>query len=368
MLRCCLLLCVCLLGVAAWAAEAVPAEKLPAGLQQLVTTPQGTYWLYHRTPATDTDVRVADFPRGLTLDSFVYRVRDRKKRDVAFYALRRATTTATLDEVAAFFTQALGAGVQREDVAGRTTLVAGTLDQFRMVTIVPAAGRTTVRVERVEKYTIPPRVYTPEEQRVQRVVQELAAAYQARQTLEYRANWITVVGPKDTPAPALAWHVTFSRPAQVAGTATVIMPDDPATPAVTALTYATKGTSLLVTRQDGKPETRPLGKALTLDDVAELDDDPVVCLFLGDPLIGPAVDALALLPVPGMTPAQAVQVVLTFPDDRRTLRLTIDRVARRVLRSDVETRDADGHTATLRRDYLTAVPSPPPPATVQPGP
>ncbi len=345
MMRGSLLLLVCLLCVGAYAAPTVvSAEKLPAALQEAVTTPHGIYLLYYRTPAVDADLALPDYPRGLTLDSFVYHVRDRKHRDVARYACRRFTTTAGIAEVTAYFRTLLGPGMQTEALPTRTTLVAGTLAHFRMITLVPVAGHLTVREEQVEKFTIPPRVYTAEEQRVLRVVNTLARDYRTLAGLTFDAAWTAqTAAATEPPAPVLTWHVAYLRPAELTATASVGK--------IVALQYATKARTLLVTRQDGKTETRPLDKELTLDAIPELGDDPAMHLLLGDPLVTPATDYLALLPVPGHELDDQVQVVLTFPDDRETLRLTIDRRANTLARSEVESRDAEGHVSTMTRTY-----------------
>jgi hypothetical protein len=283
---------------------------------------------------------------ALVDESFVYRVRDRKKRDVLRMARVTLVTVTPAEEVAAFYTRVLGADAARETNkdTGEITLTTGTRDNLRLVVIAPKPGSCHVRQERLQQFTIPPRTFTEAEQRVVRVFSELAQTYAAAARLTYTMEQQVELSPAmgETKPPVLHWEIDYARPATLALTAHV--------GETLGLQIATKEGALLVTRPGREDETRPIKDAISLETVPELGGDPVARLILGEDLLASA-DYLALSAVKDVPPHQQVLMTLTFPEEEMTLTLLIDRRRNAVLRSEVLLTGPEGRWTRTVRTY-----------------
>ncbi len=313
-----------------WGAERAPAVK------SAIESADGTYLIWHRTPADSMDLQMSlDLP-GIVLNSDAYRVRDRKRRDIAFYASVRITTVLSPEEIIARYARELGPDVRREtlDATRETTLVAGTDRAYRLVVVAPMEGHCRVRLERVEHFEIPPRVYTEREQQVVRLVEQVQRQYAQARSVRYQVkHWVESpdAGEGTGVSPTLQWSVEYTRPAQLSMLVTL---DE-----VTALQVKTRDNALIVSRQvQQEDETRPIEDGITLSLVPELRDDPVARMMLDDGVLGAQVDYLAILSMTTGDEGRRADVVLTYPENDNALYLTIDLDRQLVLRSVVEQR------------------------------
>lgn len=336
------------------------AEEPPPFTREVSHTSEGTFVVYHRATATAVDLEMPIVGALRITESFVYHVRDRKKRDILRFAHVVFSSAKSAEETTAYYAGVLGASAARETdpATGAVTLTAGTAENFRLVVITPKPDGCDARLERVMRFTYPPRVYTADEQRVLRVLREVAATYRQAGHIAYAMAQNVELSPAmsgvNTP-PTLCWQVDFTRPATISVTAKV---GD-----TLGLAIVTKDGALQVTRPESPPEMRPLKDAITLTDVPELHGDPVARLLFGEDLLADGVDYLALSTVKG-APAQ-VAMTLTFPEQNEMLTLVIDRRSNTVLRSEVLTTGEQGRWTRMRRDYtdlqLTpAIPAPAP--------
>jgi hypothetical protein len=358
----------CILATAAIAAaETVPApppSDAPVVTRETAKTPEGTVTIWRRTPATEADLEMPVCGHALVVESFAYRVRDRKKRDLMRYARIDLTSARPVDEVLDFYHGALGKDVARETDAktGEITLTSGVEGNLRLVTIAPKAGYCDLRLERVQRYAIPPRVFTPREQQALRVLRAVEKTYRGANRVAFRVaqtfqmNW----KPKEqAKIPTLTWSLDITRPQTVAVEASV--------DGVTALKMTTRGDGLLVSRQNQPDETRALKAPLDLAQLPELQSDPVSRLLLGDDLASARLDFLDLQAVPGV-PRQA-RLVLTYPEESSTITLTIDLATSTVLQSAVVLAGEEKRRTTMLRDYTNIIlapasaPAPAAPAT-----
>ncbi|MHB9131854.1 MAG: hypothetical protein ACYDBB_12310 [Armatimonadota bacterium] len=337
----CMLLIIAVMPVLG--ADTVPAKAT----MEVVRTAEGTFYVWHRTPAERADLGMPIFNRGLVLDSFTYRVRDRKRRDKLFYARTVLTTTLSADEVVRFYQRHLGNGAQKQVDAGtgETSLSSGTKEHFRLVTITPAKDYAQIRLEHVQHFTIPPRVYTSGEQRVIRVLEDIAANYRTARHVAYTVEQQVAVPPQATPAApphTLVWTIDFTRPDSLHIVARV---DD-----VIGLEINTDGDHLVVKRQEGEPEQRSLAKGLGIELLPELQDDTAARMLLGEQPISPEADYLALLPVDGVPMDRQVEVVITYPEREAKLFLFVDLTAKIILRSEIEVK-VEKETVRMLRTY-----------------
>ncbi|OPZ86366.1 MAG: hypothetical protein BWY76_00980 [bacterium ADurb.Bin429] len=301
--------------------------------REVSRTPWGTFIVFHRTPATTEDLEMPLFTGALTDESFVYRVRDRKKRDVLRMARVTFITLTPLEEVATFYARALGEGMTRETNAetGEITLARGTADNLWLVVIAPKEKTCHVRQERIQQFTAPPRELTAEELRVARVYAEVMATYlrapRIAVTVEQHTELSEAMaeGTRTSP-PVLTWKIDFTRPASLTLSAAV--------GETLGLEIMTKDGALIVSRQGRDDETRPLDGAITLATVPELRGDPLARMVFGEDLPTDA-DYLALSAMPGIPPHKQVRMTLTFPEEEMVLTLLIDRQRNTVLRSEV---------------------------------
>lgn len=353
--------------VAGMTAEDTP----PPATHEIARTVQGTFLVWHRSPALAADIEMPVFGNSLTLESFTYRVRDRKRRDVLRYARIKLTSGQPLEDITGFYRRALGKQVVQETApnTGEVTLASGTKNNVRLVSIFPYANYCHIRLERVQHFTIPPRVYTARERQVMRVVQQVERAYLAAPHVAYHMaqhSEILHCAEHEEPPPALDWTVDFQRPAQLRCTVTSAKGME--------LSLLTQDGNLLVSMPGKAMEKRPLtgAGALTAALLPELQDDLVARLMLGDPLISPEIDFLDLQPVKGVPANQQARVALTFPDKRISLSLVIDLPRKTLLRSEILLTQ-DDHVERIIRVYTDmrvdapvpmhrqAIPSPPQP-------
>jgi len=350
----------CLLGAAARGGDPpVPFTR------EVSRTPWGTFIVYHRAPAAADDLEMPLFPGALTDESFVYRVRDRKRRDVLRMARVTFITVSAPEAVAAVYARALGDGAARETNAetGEVTLTSGTADNLRLAVITPREQTCHVRLERIQQFTIPPRALTAAELRVVRVYAEVMATYRdARRvafTVEQRTELSDAMADGlRAPPPILTWQVDFTRPATLTLSAAV--------GETRGLGIVTTDGALVVSRQGRDDETRPIDGALTLETVPELRADPLARILFGETLPDGA-DYLALSAVQDIPPHQQVRMTLTFPEEAMVLTLDIDRRRNTVLRSEVLLTGEDHRWVRTIRTYTNCLLEPATPAPAPAG-
>ena len=334
---------------------------VPAAAQEAVSTDDGTFTVWHRTPAKEADLEMP-FCTGILLESAVYRVRDRKKRDVLRYAIARFSTTQKIDEIVAQYRRALGltARSEKATTTGVITLCDGIQDDCRIVSVTPQGAICRVTLTRIRRFTPPPRVYSDREQQALRILRDVAATYQAARRIAYHfEQTVTTTESNATsqPPPVLMWDVEFVRPAQLRVTAT--LNGEP------GLTITTTDGKLVVTRPGQPDETRPLTLPLTLAQVPELEGDVYAHLMLGDNLVTKLVDYLGLLPVDGQPLTRQAQLVLTYPENMATLHLELEMTRKIVLRSVVAINDGT-QRAQIVRTYRDVILEPAAAAVTEP--
>ena len=317
---------------------ATPSSAKPGVTQETVVTSDGIFLLWHRTPAQAVDVGMPVLHDSLTLESFAYRVRDRKRRDLLQYARMRLATTAPLAAVTQFYCAALGKAVVQSTNKenGEVTLAAGSKDNLRMVTITPQEKNCHIRLERTVRYTIPPRIFTAGEQQVIRVLTEVGHTYQSARQVRLTAVQHTVLLDQKAPGknpPDVTWTYDFSHPDRLQISAT--------TGTKSVLTMTTSEGNLIVTAPQRQEEKRPIEGKITTELVPEIQDDPVARLMLGESLIIPALDFLSLDAMPGAAAGRQVKIALTYPDKRAKLFLIVDLQQKTILRSEMLTDEED---------------------------
>lgn len=344
-------LAILVLAVLLWGHYVLAAQSpLAPATKEVVQTGKGTFTIWHRTPAVETDVEMPVLDNGLVLESFAYRVRDRKNRDVMRYARIKVTTTQTPASVAKFYQHTLGTAAVMSTAkdTGEITLAAGTKDNMRLVTIIPNATFCHVRLERVVRYAIPPRVYTAQEQRVFTLLDKVGRAYQNARQVSYSIQQHTVIlhcAEGEKAPPDMTWTIDFQRPDQLQCSVTGGKDGKE-----TLLSVVTKDGKLVLSAPGKEDEQRAFTGAITADLLPELQDDAAARLMLGDALITPAVDFLAVQPVSGIPSDQQAQIVLTFPESRAKFFLYLDLQHATLLRSEIHVSQED-HEERITRTY-----------------
>ncbi len=322
-------------------AKPSPATAATGLTGEVVHTDDGTFLLWQHTPATVADLEMPLCAQQKVRDSFAYRVCNRKRYKLLHYARVNLDTGQSPAAVIAFYRAVLGkqAVMQTAKGTGVVTLAAGTSDNVRLVTITPDAQGCRVRLERVHNFTIPPRIYTPQERRVLRVLENVAQTYRTARHIAYTMEQRNISDSASDKEKTLTCTVDFHRPTDLhlsvtAGTTTV-------------MTINTRAHQLVLTAPGAKDVQRTIGEKLTSALLPELQDDLVVRWMLGDPAVTPAVDYLALNSVAGVPSDRQVEAMLTYPDRGVKLLLFIDLQQKTLLRSETLSTDGD---ARLRID------------------
>jgi hypothetical protein len=269
-------------------------------------------------------------------------------RTLLLFARAQMTTPATVDDMVKFYREALGTSVVQEVDAktGEILLTAGEQDHFQLVTITAKPSGCLVKIEHTQQFTLTPRVFTGNELRVKRLLDEITQRYQNAQGIVYTMTQQAILPKSDaqaeTPA-ALVWTVNVKRPAQLQVTATV--------KDVLALSLTTEKDTLRVHRQAGKDVVRPLTGDITLDVVPEMEDDPVAKLFFGVNLVNEHLDYLDVQEIPGVPSYQRAKIVLTYPDWDEILYLDVDLQQKVILRAETVVKD-HGTDSTVVRTYI----------------
>ena len=324
-------------------AGAAETGALPPAEKETVRTAQGLVKLFYRTAVVESDLEMPIYQPGELLESGAYRVRDRKNRDLLHYVFVTFRTEERQETVAGYYLAALGEDARRETDknSGEVTVFSGGKDDCRIATLTLREGYCHLKLERVQRFTLPPRVYDAREQQVIRVLDEVAGAYRAARRVAYSAVQRVGMTPAlNAPAPDLTWSVDFVRPTQLTVTAAV--------KDTVGLRIVTRDGKLIVTRQRGEPEERAIEHTITSALAPEMDGDTVARLMLGDALISDAVDYLGLAPVGDEPLHRQVEAVLTFPDDATTLRLRIDRQRNIITRSETIVAREEGRSRVVR--------------------
>lgn len=339
-----LLLCCCA-GRAAQATAVLPPVEV-------VKTVDGTYWLWRHSPATAADLDMPAFNRGLLMESFAYHVRDRKRRDVLYYARMRISTTALPAAIMQFYRGVLGAAavVHTAPETGEITLASGTANDLRQVTITPQAKNCALLLERVKHYFIPPRVYNPRERQVIGVLNSVTQAYQNAQHIVYTLEQhdASITPPSTTQDYTLT--MDYHRPN---GLQLTLLNG------TKKLTIISQADHLVVTAPDGSIKQRTIAGKITADLLPEIQDDTLARLMLGDTLITPQVDYLALEAVPNVPPSRQAELILTYPDDNAKLFLFIDLQQKTILHAEMLiSGDEPQHIISVYKNVLLDVPAP----------
>ena len=308
---------------------------------ETVHTEDGTYFLWHQSPATAADLEIP-LMQGKVQESFAYRVRDRKQRDILRYARVSFTIAQSPAEVINFYHTSLGkqAVVNTAQKSGEVTLTTGTQDNLRLVTATPQAHGCLVQLERVQRFTIPPRSYTAQEHQVLRVLESVAQHYRMARHVAYTVEQHSTTNKSHTMTETQSWVVDFHRPDGLQISVT--------TGAKTVLTISAQEHRLVVTATGAKEQRRTFGAKITPELLPELRDDPVARLMLGDALVTASVDYLTLSRVAGAPPEQQAEVILTYPDRNATLFLYLDLRQKTILRSEMLTPQEDGRQRIVR--------------------
>jgi hypothetical protein len=341
-----------------------PAGTPPAAVPSVTTkdsirTAEGTFTLWRRTPAIESDFGLP-LPVGVTADeSFVYCLRDRKERNLQRYSRAVFTLPDSLDTVCATYQQALLPDAKRgaDKDTGATLLADGSGDDTRFVTLLPLATGCRLTLERAQRFSIPPRVYTADEQRALNMLAPIAQTYASAARVVYSVTESLQHNPDIQPVAekdALTWAVDFTRPNALSVSA--------ATAAGPRLSITTADGAVKITRAADAEETRPMEGQLTLELVPELQDDPVARLMFGDDLARQA-DVIALADVPGFPADAQQQLTLTYPEQDTELVLILDIRHQRVLQAETLVKLGD-EQARIVRTYTgtTLTPSPAPKA------
>jgi len=353
-------LCLLALGLCVMSEEKAPA---PVEIETVYSDAYGTVTQFFRTEVREDDLAMPIRRDGLLLQSGVFRLRDRKNRDLLRYAFMRFSTTKRMEEMAGFYLKALGPDARRETDkdTGEVTVFCGEKANCRVVTLTPQEGCCRLTLEHIEHFAIPPRVYTEREKQVIRVVEEISRAYQTAGHVAYTMEQrIESTPAAEQTAPVLTWQVDFHRPKELA----LAVSADGAV----GLTIATQGDRLIITRPGQEPDQRGIGEGITSATVPELQSDPIARLALGDTLLSDEIDYLALQPIGDAPLQQQVDVVLTFPEDLAVLHLWIDRQHHVITRAETVIRQADRETHVIRTYHDTVLEPAAAPAAVSPAP
>ena len=329
------------------AAQEVTAPAPVLLVPEVVKTPEGNFFVYHRAPAGEDDLGMPIVQSLAVVDTLVYRIRDRKRRDLLFFARHTISSVLTPEAARLYYLNALGEGAteSRDEVSGEITLAAGEADHLRLVVITPQDGGCRLRLQRVQKFTIPPRVYTAQEAQIVALLAEVVAGYRAQAEIRYTVEQRVILpddAPADERADPLFWHIHFVLPAQLtlsAGVGDTI-----------GLRISTKEGQLHVEQQTGETETRDIGEQLTLETLPELADDPVSGMVLGNSLINHLLEEMYMETVTPPGKGQQAKITLQYPDTGEVLTLFIDLQTKRVLHCATVT-TTDGHVSTVTRDY-----------------
>ncbi|HEY3380020.1 MAG TPA: hypothetical protein VGL77_21305 [Armatimonadota bacterium] len=362
-----LCLALCLPVVAAWNGQ-------PSTQKEKVRTSEGVFLLFYRIPAQPADLAMPLYSKGTVEETFVYRVLDRKQRDLLFFARVRITSPQPAATVRQFYQDALGKDCAQSTDAktGEMTLTVGTKELFRLVVISPKDTGCAIRLERMHTYNIPARVYTDSEQRVISLLQAVGAAYGQAGRVRYTLQQQAIV-PGATPGQQphqLTWTVDYRRPAQLQVTAAVgdtiglRLTTEQGTRKVVREGEVTEVASpvLRIHQQRGNDQIRPLNGKIVIDDVPELAEDPVANLMLGESFVTPLVDTLAMRAVPGSAGRQS-EVTLTYPDNNETVHLIIDLQRKTIVRADTTIATEGRPSMRVVRTYANLVLDPPTIAT-----
>lgn len=323
-------------------------DAAPVLTPGLAKTPAGNFFVYYRTPASAEDLGLPIPEGGEVLDSLVYRVRDRERRDLLFLARLRMNSPLSAQQALAIFLPAMGEEVTRENDAasGEISLAAGVADDLRLVIITPRTGGTTLRLERLQKFTLPPRIFNDAEQQVVKLLAQVAGYYRHVQEISYaveQQEMPEVIKLADFPDP-LNWKIKFNPPAEINLTATSV--------GIEGLRITTKDNQLYVKRQIGEEEIREIGASLTLDMIPELADDPVSGMVLGESLINPLLGELKMEKITTPKGEQA-KITLQYPDAGEVLTLLVDMATRQVISAETVTTEEEHSIKIVRRyrDY-----------------
>ena len=322
-------------------------DTVPPITPGLAKTPAGNFFVYYRTPASAEDLGMP-IPEGNTiLDSLVYRVRDRQQRDLLFLARLRIECPLTAQQALAIYLPALGAGVTRENDldSGEISLAAGVAADLRLVTITPHALGTILRLERLQKFTLPPRIFNDTEKKVVTLLAQVANNYHQQTEISYAIEQQAVLDIEtpaaEKPVP-LTWQIRFRLPLEINLTAV--------SDGVEGLRISSKDNQLFVKRQTGEEEIREIGTALSLDVLPELADDPVSGMVLGESLVNSLLDELKMEKLTTPDGEQA-KITLHYPDTGEILTIMVDMRNKQVISAKTVSSEDEQTTTIIRRYY-----------------
>lgn len=315
-------------------------------VKERVHTADGTFDVYYRTPAQSVDLGLPLPPDAAVATSFVYRVRDRKERDRLFLARVEFSSAQSVSAMQKFYLKALGKSARQASDAksGEITITTGVKDHARLVIITPQTTGCKLRLEQVQHFTIPARIYTHEEQKADTLMNTVAANYHSARAVSYTLSEVTTMPPgtsvRQIPPP-VTWTVSLTRPTNLHVTAEVA--------GKVALEISSDKDALLLHRQQGKDETRPLQKTITIADVPELGEDPVARMILGNKLIDEQVEQISMTAGVGSHAGEQT-LVLGMPEQQAIVTLVINEMTKTVLSCVTVVTDEE-NTTTVTRTY-----------------
>lgn len=320
------------------------SAKAPA-LKDAISTPQGTFALWYRSPANITDMEMPNPDQALTINSFVYRVRDRKQRDILRYSrVYMTTSTETPEQIANFYRQVFGKNYgEATDATKKETVICSGVDgNFRLVTIMDKEKYCRIKLERVRQFTVAPRVYTDQEQKILTLLQDVAAKYRQTHRLQYSSTRTdSGSGVAKNLAP-LQMKVDFIMPDKI-----TVKGDRAGKPEVRIWT---KPTGLLVQRDGAKDILRSITGPLTIDDVPELEEDSVARMMLGENVISNSTDYIMIQDAPKSKKGPQSEVVLTFPEDNATMHIYINQIDK-TINSTMTKYKGDDYNGVIKQFY-----------------
>ncbi|MEI6519912.1 MAG: hypothetical protein WCO98_07730 [bacterium] len=330
--------------LAVLAAKPISSTKAPA-LKDAISTPQGTFALWYRSPATVTDMEMPNPDQALTINSFVYRVRDRKQRDILRYSrVYMTTSTKTPAQIAAFYRQVFGKNYgEATDVTKKETLICSGVDgNFRLVTIMDKDKYCRIKLERVRQYSVAPRVYTDREQKILSLLQDVAAKYRQTHRLQYNMTRIdSGSGVAKNLAP-LQMKIDFIMPDKI-----TVKGDRAGKPEVRIWT---KPNGLLIQRDGAKDVLRSITGPLTTEDLPELEEDSVARMMLGENVINNSTDYIMIQDAPKTKKGPQSEVVLTFPEDKATMHVYINQLDK-TINSTMTKYEGDDYNGVIKQFY-----------------
>ncbi len=315
-----------------------------SALKDVVATPQGTFTLWYRSPASVNDLEMPNPQQILILNSFVYRVRDRKQHDILRYSREYMTTSESPAAMAQFYRTFFGENYSEatDEIKKETLICSGVDGDFKLVTITDKDKYCRIKLERVRQYAVAPRMYSDREQKILSLLQDVAAKYRQTRRLQYNMTRIdSGFGMAKNLSP-LQMKIDFIMPDKI-----TVKADRAGKPEVRIWS---KPQGLLVQRDGAKDVFRSITERLTTEDLPELNDDSVARMMLGENVINGSTDYIMIQDAPKNKKGPQSEVVLTFPEDNAAMHIFISQIDK-TINSTVTKYNGDNDTGVIKQFY-----------------